>query len=214
MDWEPMDRRDGDTTNDALPEGGEDATRSSTPAEESDARRSEGGILRWLLETAALLLAAFVLAQGIRTFVIQPYVVPTGSMIPTIQIGDRVLANKFIYRFGKPKPGDIIVFDDLSGRTPTLIKRVIATEGQTVDIRDGAVWVDGKRLNEPYVHGQSTQPGPVALPVTIPPDHVWVMGDNRNNSADSRWIGPQPLSAVEGEAFLTYWPPSRFGALR
>ncbi|MBE0476859.1 MAG: signal peptidase I [Coriobacteriia bacterium] len=177
-------------------------------------RRSEGGILRWVVETAALLLAAFVLAQLIRTFVVQPYVVPTGSMIPTIGIGDRVLANKFVYRFRDPSQGDIIVFDDLTGRTPTLIKRVVATEGQEVDILDGGVYVDGERLSEPYVDGQETQPGPVQLPVTIPPDHVWVMGDNRTNSADSRWIGPQPLSVVEGEAFMTYWPPGRIGRLR
>ena len=201
-----------DHDNDYTPESGAPTTEEPVTAPAED-KQGGGGIVRWLLETLGLLIAAFILAQAIRTFVIQPYMVPTGSMIPTIQIGDRVLANKFIYRFEDPSRGDVIVFTDLSGRTPTLIKRVVATEGETVDVREGSVYVNDKKLDEPYVHGQETLPGSVPLPITIPPDHVWVMGDNRTNSADSRWIGPQPLSAVQGEAFVTYWPPNRMGPL-
>jgi len=169
---------------------------------------------RWLIETALLLLVAFALAQGIRTFIGEPYVIPTGSMVPTIDIGDRVIAEKLTYRFIRdPHRGDVVVFSDPRQLRPQLIKRVIATEGQTVDIRGDAVYVDGKRLSEPYTHGKPTTPGSVATPVRVPPGYLWLMGDNRTNSADSRFIGAQPVSAVRGRAFWTYWPPRAFGAL-
>ncbi|MCE5191845.1 MAG: signal peptidase I [Actinomycetia bacterium] len=169
--------------------------------------------LRWLGELVFMVLLAFVLATGIRTFVVQPYVIPTGSMIPTIGIGERVLANKFIYRFSLPEQGDIVVFDDPTKTVPTLIKRVIAVGGQTVDVHDGAVYVDGAKLNEPYTYGKPSEPGDVILPVKIPAGEVWLMGDNRTNSHDSRWFGPQPVSIVHGKAFLRYWPLNRFAKL-
>jgi len=169
---------------------------------------------RWLVETALLILVAFALAQGIRTFIGEPYVIPTGSMVPTIGIGDRVIAEKLTFRFvRKPARGDIVVFSDPRGSRPQLIKRVIATEGQTVDIRGDAVYVDGKMLVEPYTHGKPTTLGSVATPVRVPTGHLWLMGDNRTNSADSRFIGTQPVSAIRGRALLTYWPPRAFGAL-
>lgn len=176
-------------------------------------RPSGGGTLRWLLETVLLLAAAFVLAQVVRTYVVQPFVIPTGSMEPTIAISDRVLVNKFLYRFQDPVPGDIVVFDDPTGETPALIKRVIAVPGQTVDIRDGQVLIDGTPIDEPYVHGKDTAPGGVALPYTVAEGEVWLMGDNRPNSKDSRWLGPQPFTALRGVAFATYWPMERIGGL-
>lgn len=183
------------------------AVTPAAPAEQS--------VGRWLLETAFLVLAAFVLAQGIKAFVVQPFVVPTGSMRPTIMENDRVLAEKITYRFvRKPQAGDVVVFDDPLGQHPQLIKRVIAVAGQTVDVKDGKVVVDGVPLNEPYTHGKTTTPGTVALPITIPEGSVWLMGDNRPNSGDSRFFGPRPVTTVRGKAFWTYWPPSRFGALR
>ncbi len=167
---------------------------------------------RWLGELLLLVAIAFVLAMGIRTFVVQPYIIPTGSMIPTIEIGERVLALKFIYRLEDPQPGDIVVLDDPTGTVPNIIKRVIAVEGQTVDVNDGSVYVDGVALEEPYTYGAVTQPGDVPLPLEVPEDHVWVMGDNRENSYDSRWFGPQPLSALKGKAVYRMWPPSRWEA--
>ena len=175
--------------------------------------KQKDSALRWILETVVLVGLAFLLAQGIKTFIVQPYIVPTGSMIPTIEIGDRLLAEKISYRFREPEVGEIVVFADPTGQHPALIKRVIATEGQTVDIRDGAVWVDGKLLAEPYVHGKVTDPGTVAMPVKVPEGSVWLMGDNRPNSGDSRFLGPQPLTAIKGRAVVTYWPPSRVGRL-
>lgn len=167
---------------------------------------------RWLGELLLLVAIAFVLAMGIRTFVVQPYIIPTGSMIPTIEIGERVLALKFIYRLEDPQPGDIVVLDDPTGTVPNIIKRVIAVEGQTVDVNDGSVYVDGVALEEPYTYGAVTQPGDVPLPLEVPEGHVWVMGDNRENSYDSRWFGPQPLSALKGKAVYRMWPPSRWEA--
>ncbi len=179
----------------------------------ADDRKASGGALRWILETVLLLAAAFVLAQLVRTYVVQPFVIPTGSMEPTIAISDRVLVNKFAYRFREPEPGDIVVFDDPTGETPALIKRVVAVPGQTIDIRDGIVTVDGVAFDEPYVHGKETDPGGVGLPYTVGPGEVWLMGDNRPNSKDSRWLGAQPFAALRGVAFATYWPLDRLGGL-
>lgn len=168
---------------------------------------------RWLLETALMVALAFVLAQGIKTFIVQPFVIPTGSMEPTILIGDRVLAEKVSLRFGPPKQGDVVVFDDPTGQHPQLIKRVIAVGGQELDIRNGAVFVDGKQLDEPYLHGVRTDPGSEAIPVVVPDGYVWLMGDNRPNSGDSRFLGPQPVSAIRGKAFAIYWPFEHMGGL-
>lgn len=166
---------------------------------------------RQLIELVITLALAFLLAMLVRTFVVEPFVIPTGSMIPTIMERDQVLVNKFIFRFRPPQAGDIVVLDDPTGQTPALIKRVIAVGGQTVDVHDGKVWVDGVALNEPYTHGQPSEPGPYVLPVKIPAGDVWVMGDNRTMSKDSRWIGPQPITGVRGDAFMKYWPPNRIG---
>lgn len=189
-------------------------SNTETDAVAARPEREETSIGRWLIETALLVLVAFALAQGIKTFLVQPFVIPTGSMIPTIAINDRVLAEKLTFRFGgQPKYGDIVVFDDPTGQHPQLIKRVIATEGQTVAIKGHELYVDGKKLDEPYVHGKPTDPGPVALPLVVPAGSVWLMGDNRPFSGDARYFGPQPISKVRGKAFWTYWPPKHFGAL-
>lgn len=173
----------------------------------------EPSFLRWMGELVAMVALAFLLATVIRTFVVQPYVVPSGSMIPAIEIGDRVLANKFIYRFRDPEIGDIVVLDDPTGTVPTLIKRVIATEGQIVDLDEGTVTVDGKPLDEPYTFGKPSEPQTVPMPYTVPSDAVWLMGDNRTNSQDSRYFGAVPLSEVRGQAFWRFWPLDRIGAM-
>lgn len=190
----------------------EENNQPSTPQETST--------VRWLIETALLILLAFALAQGIKVFLVQPFVIPTGSMEPTIAIGNRVLAEKLSFNrslpFGiarEPVYGDIVVFDDPKGEHPQLIKRVIAVAGQTVDVHDGAVWVDGARLDEPYTHGKPNEPGTVPLPIKIPEGYVWLMGDNRPNSGDSRFFGPVPLVNIRGNAVWTYWPPKAFGIL-
>lgn len=191
------------------------ADSDSEVQEAPAADAEETSVGRWLLETALLVLAAFALAQGIKAFLVQPFVIPTGSMRPTILEQDRVLAEKLTYRFSRePQQGDIVVFDDPNGQHPQLIKRVIAVAGQTVDVREDRVYVDGKPLEEPYTFGKPTLPGSVKLPVTVPEGSVWLMGDNRPNSGDSRFFGPRPVKTVRGRAIWTYWPPSRFGTLK
>jgi signal peptidase I len=192
------------TPTDSLPEATFDAPVG---------RNDNSGFGRWLLETIVMVAIAFLLAQGIKTYVVQPYVIPTGSMEPTILIGDRVLAEKITYHFREPGPGEIVVFDDPTGRHPQLIKRIIAVEGQTLDIADGRVIVDGEVLDEPYIDGVQTDVGTEMLPVTIPEGEIWVMGDNRPNSGDSRFLGSQPVTGVRGRAFATYWPLDRIGGL-
>jgi signal peptidase I len=136
-------------------------------------------------------------------------------MRPTIMEEDRVLAEKITYRFNRePATGDIVVFDDPLGEHPQLIKRVIAVGGQTVDVQGDSVVVDGRTLDESYTHGVPTEPGSIELPVTVPDGYVWLMGDNRPNSGDSRFFGPRPVNTVRGRAFWTYWPPGRFGTLQ
>lgn len=185
---------------------------SSRPVEAPKTEETSFG--RWLIETVLLVALAFALAQGIKAFVIQPFVIPTGSMIPTIEIGDRVLADKIVFRFiREPQRGDIVVFDDPNGQHPQLIKRVIATEGQVVDVQDGRVFVDGEPIDEPYTHGKQTEPGSVPMPTTVPDGQVWLMGDNRPESGDSRFFGPRSVETVRGRAFWTYWPLNRFGTL-
>jgi signal peptidase I len=179
---------------------------------ESDGERSPS-FLRWLLELILMVAVAFVLATGIRTFIVQPYVVPTGSMVPTIEIGDRVIANKFVYRFEAPKPGDIIVLDDPTGEVPTLIKRLIAVGGQTIDIDGDTLMIDGELVTEPYTHGLPTIPADVPMPFQVPEGQVWVMGDNRTNSKDSRVFGAVDIDDVRGQAFFRFWPMDRIGSL-
>lgn len=180
----------------------------SDPAEEEPT-----SFWRWILETAVMVAIAFLLAQGIKTYVVQPFVVPTGSMEPTIQIGDRFLAEKVSYHFHDPERGDVVVFNDPAGVHPQLVKRVIGLPGEEIDIHDGNVYIDGELLDEPYLHDVVTEPGTELLPTVVPEGYVWVMGDNRPNSGDSRFIGPQPISAIHGRAFGIYWPIGHIAGL-
>ena len=185
----------------------------SADAEAHSEKRSPS-FLRWTLETIVMIALAFLLAQGVKTFVLQPFVIPTGSMEPTIMAGDRVLAEKVTYRFREPKPGEIVVFDDPTGRHPQLIKRIIAVGGQEIDIRGGRVFIDGARVHEPYLDGVETDPGNVLMPLELGPDEIWLMGDNRPGSGDSRFMGPVDGSLVQGRGFAIYWPFHRIGPLR
>lgn len=174
-------------------------------------------LLRIVRETLLLVVLAFALAQSVRAFAVQPFVVPSGSMLPTIQLHDRILAEKVTYRFiRQPEVGDIVVFDNPDKRNKRerfYIKRVVAVGGQTVDVKGDRIWVDGVQIDEPYINGLPTTPGTVQFPVRIPIGCVWLMGDNRPGSGDSRFFGPQPVSHVRGRAVWTYWPPGRFGEL-
>ena len=169
-------------------------------------------IVEWL----GWLAAAVVIAVVVRIFVAEVYIVPTGSMLETIQLGDRLLGEKISYRFSEPEVGDIVTFEDPTTPGSTLIKRVIAVGGQTVDLIDGVVYVDGVPLDEPYTLGKPSDPldqhasfldGPISYPYVIPEGHVWVMGDNRTNSLDSRYFGPVSVSSITSKGVFIFWPP-------
>jgi len=175
----------------------------------------EESISSVLKETVILLVTAIALAWFIYTFVLQTFWIPSGSMEPTIQPGDRVLVAKFYYRFFEPKPGDVVVFPTpkkLRNGEPDLIKRIIATEDMEVVEKKGKMFIDGKEISEPYVRPDSNNAN--YGPFIVPRDKLFVMGDNRANSKDSRFIGPIDDGKVIGKAFFTYWPPNRFGVLK
>ena len=166
--------------------------------------------LRELLITVAV---AFALIFGfVRPFVVQPFWIPSESMLPTLEVGDRLFVNKFVYRFWEPERGDIVVFDDVEGGEDELIKRVVAVPGDRVRIFNGELKLNGEFQEEPYVKAQFPN-GSVYGPERVPKGHVFVMGDNRGNSRDSRFVGPVPIENIQGEAVLRFWPPSRIGTL-
>jgi signal peptidase I len=172
-------------------------------------RKKSGGALEYLV----ILLVSFALVFGfVRPFVMEAFWIPSGSMIPTLEIGDRVLVNKFIYRFTEPKRGDIIVFESVDNPDEDLIKRVVGLPGDTVAVRRGHLLLNGERQREPYVNKKLPDRSFYAK-TKVPKGHVFVMGDNRGNSADSRVFGPLPKKNIEGEAFLRFWPPHRIGVL-
>ena len=168
-----------------------------------------------IIDWTRSILIAVALALIIKATVVQAYMIPTGSMMPTIMPKDRVFGNRFIYHFRHPERGDIIAFkpppDVSDGKIPFL-KRVIAVDGDLIEIHEGAVSVNGKKLTEPYVKNHDFQDLP---PTRVPDGMLFVMGDNRINSYDSsKWPDPfLPEKNVQAKAFFRFWPPDRIGTL-
>ncbi len=182
------------------------------------AEQQEGGFFRSLVEFVIMLAVVLGAAFLLRTYVVAPYEIPSSSMEPTIMVGDKVFSEKISYYSGDVRPGDIVTFQDPEVASRTLIKRCIATAGQTVDLADGVVYVDGEPQADVYAQGLSYPLTPavgveVEYPYTVPEGCIWVMGDNRENSQDSRYFGAVPESSVSGHAFFVYWPLARLGAL-
>jgi signal peptidase I len=183
--------------------------RSRRERRRDASKKGGGGVLEFLV----ILLVSFVLVFGfVRPFVVEAFWIPSASMVPTLKYGDRVLVNKFIYRFAEPERGDVIVFKSVEGDGQDLIKRVVGVEGDEVSVRGGRLFVNGEPQREPYVNKKYPDRSFYA-PTTVPRDHVFAMGDNRANSQDSRVFGPLPKENIEGEAFLRFWPPDRIGLL-
>ena len=178
------------------------------------------------------MLIALVLAVLVKTVAFQAFFIPSESMFDTLQVNDRVLVNKISYRLGDPQRGDVVVFDrtpdteeSLLGamfrnlaesvglKTPEadLIKRVVGLPGETVEIQDNTVFINGVPLAEPYLRevAQTSRMDPI----TIPEDEYFVMGDNRQRSLDSRSFGPVTREEIVGKAFVIIWPSSRWSGL-
>jgi signal peptidase I len=161
-------------------------------------------------EYAEALIIAVLLALVIRTFVVQAFKIPSGSMLPTLQIGDHILVNKFLYYFQPVRRGDIIVFKFPQDETRDFIKRVIGLPGETIEIRGKQVFVDGKLLDEPYAVYGDWPTGRLGEreklgPLVVPPDRLFMMGDNRDHSMDSRVWGFLDIHKVKGKAFVVYF---------
>ena len=216
------------------PPGGSPVDASSSSADD-DSNGSRGGVLGFLAELPALMLVAFVLAVLLKTFLLQAFWIPSESMVPTLEVNDRVLVNKLVYDFRDPRRGDVVVFSDpsstsdegvLGGLWDSLtsgfgftqpgeedfIKRIIGLPGETVEVRGGVVYIDGEAIREDlageggYLGGETEDYGPF----TIPDGEYFVMGDNRPFSADSRsLLGTIPADHLVGRAFVLIWPLDR-----
>ncbi len=173
-------------------------------------------------EYAEALVMAVLLALFIRTFVVQAFKIPSGSMKPTLEIGDHLLVNKFIYGlrlpyvdtrildFHTPQRDDVIVFIYPKDKTKDFIKRVKGLPGERVEVRNKQLFIDGKRIDDAYGFFEDTSRAMRAQrdnfpPFTVPEGHVFVMGDNRDYSHDSRFWGAVPIDAILGKAFILYW---------
>ena len=158
------------------------------------------------------IVVAVALAMFIRTFIVELYVVDGPSMRPTLESEERLVVNKFIYRFRPPEKGEVLVFQYPRDPSRDFIKRVIATPGDTVEIREGRVLVNDQILTEDYILEKTRSEYPKS---TVPEGRIFVMGDNRNNSEDSRFadVGFVPYDLIKGKALLVFWPISQYNTL-
>jgi signal peptidase I len=230
---DPRGAKSGEPAGEPAGEGEPDRPRG----DQREQRRDGSGFVGFVRETAILLVLAVGLAIVFKTFLVQAFFIPSGSMEPTLLIGDRVLVEKLSYRFGEPQHGDVVVFirdDELSlaperslpnrvlhsagealGLVPPaekdFIKRVIGLPGDRIECRDGHVLRNEKAIDEPYL-----PPGTITDncgTVTVPQGEVFVMGDNRSNSQDSRFFGAVSEDQLVGRAFVRIWPLDHLGWL-
>ena len=183
-----------------------------------------------IIEYGVFAVVAVALALLVQAFLVKPYRIPSESMASTLRPGDRVLVNRVVYRLREPHRGDIIVFRYPEDRHVAFIKRVVGAPGDTLTVREGRLWVNGRPAFEPYVHRTADRPDPtagsgpvagstmrepwsLARPYTVPADSFFVMGDNRTDSVDSRFWGTVPRADIIGEGFFVYWPLGRWAAL-
>ena len=224
------------STDAAAPNGG--AERPVDETDHSGDERDSAG-RRFVGSTPFLIFVALAVAILVKTFVIQAFYIPSESMVPTLEVGDRVFVSKFMFDGGDVARGDVIVFEnpnpgelpDRSGVSSVLhwlgegiglaqpenedfIKRVIGLPGETIEIKENVVYIEGEPLDEPYLTEEARSSNGDLEPTTVPDGEVFVMGDNRGNSADSRYgLGTVPLDRVIGKAFVLIWPPSHVGGI-
>ena len=190
-----------------------------------------------VIELVTIVAVALGLALAIQAFVVKPYRIPSASMVPTLQVHQRVLVDRITMHFSDPGRGDIVVFKpplgadsdqcgaphrpDQACPRPTpqksstnFIKRVVGLPGEHLKVINGRAWINGKPLKEPYIRPDpSCEICDLPREITIPPGYFFMMGDNRGESDDSRTWGPVPKKWIIGKAFFTYWPPKRIGTL-
>jgi signal peptidase I len=173
------------------------------PVDANDKGLTIGGLFKEVLQ---VVLPAILLALAIHIFLAQATVVYGQSMQPNLQPSERLVIEKFTYYFEEPARNDIVVLD-MPQMSELLIKRVVGLPGETVELRRGAVLINGSAMDQPYVQVQG---GTTYGPITLGPNSYFVMGDNRNNSNDSRVFGPVSRSVIAGRAWMRYWPLNRF----
>ena len=173
-------------------------------------------VIREAKEWAQSIAVALVFTLIIRTFIVQAFKIPSGSMRPTLIEGDKLFVNKFIYRFETPRRGDIVVFKFPEDTKKDFIKRLVAFEGEIVEIKNGKIIVEGKELagdfSRFYYYNHDPFGGPYDK-IKVPEKTYYVLGDNSANSTDSRFWGFVPQKNLIGKAVFRWWPPNRFGKL-
>ncbi|HEY1650785.1 MAG TPA: signal peptidase I [Acidimicrobiales bacterium] len=205
-------------------QGGAVGPESEDAAESAESAKGKSN--RWVIELAGVVVVALVVAFLLRTFVIATYSIPSGSMEPTLQIGDRIVVDKLAYDLHGVDRGNIVVFstppnEDCAGPpVANLVKRVIGLPGETISVSGGNVFINGHLIPEPFLPSSEqdkTYPGPSPAPYAlhhsykVPKGDVFVMGDNRMLSCDSRYWGPIPESTIVGKVDVRIWPLSRLG---
>jgi signal peptidase I len=171
-------------------------------------------VRRVVVETLDAAVFAVALAFIIITFVVQAFFIPSGSMEPTLHVGDRILVARFYYQLADVQRGDVVVFRRPLNGGKDFVKRVVGLPGDHVELRQGVVFLNRKA--RPDLTPLGVDPGCAQNygPTAVPGDHLFVMGDNRCNSEDSRFFGPVPMQNLVGRAFVTYWPLTRIGLVR
>jgi signal peptidase I len=208
-------------------EGDDQAVGSPGPARGAERQdHDEAASSRWIVELVGVVIVAILVAVLLRTFVVATYSIPSGSMEPTLQVGDRIVVDKLSYHLHGVDRTNIVVFstppnENCAGPpVADLVKRVIGLPGETISLQDGSVYINGRLLPEPFLQPAirtDTYPGPsnngYALhhPYRIPAGEVFVMGDNRPESCDSRYWGPIRESTIVGKVDMRIWPMSRLG---
>jgi signal peptidase I len=189
------------------PEGG--AVGPGERRAETAAKKSS--VMGTLLEIVVIITAAFVIALIVQAFLVKPFTIHQVSMRPTLEEGDRILLNRLAYRFGEPARGDVIVFHSPINADEDLVKRIVGVAGDRISISGGKLYVNGVPQDEPYLLEQNFSGEMQEM--TVPTGRVFVLGDNRNNSGDSRLFGPIATNTVIGKAFVVYWPISHWKRL-
>lgn len=166
-----------------------------------------------LREYSDSLITAGIASIVIITFIVRTYYIPSESMVPTLLVNDYILANKFVYHFASPSRGDIIIFHPPHIDDPSVnfIKRCVAVENDLVEINNGVLYINGIAIDEPYIKEKIERD---FGPYRVPKGHIFTMGDNRNNSDDSRFWGPLPLENVMGKAEVIFFPFRRMSTIK